>query len=112
MTDAPRSGAHAAFGDIAPDFADLTEDMLFGQIWQRPELSARDRSLITCAALVATGRTEQMTGHFPRAVANGVTRDELIGLIIHLAFDTGWPGSVSAMLRLMDMPTEPPSTTE
>lgn len=109
----PPAAAHMPPLAISPPtLADLTEDLLFGQIWQRPELSARDRSLITCAPLVATGRTEQMTDHFPRAVANGVTRDELIGLIIHLAFYTGWPGSVSAMLRLKDMSADPPSTTE
>lgn len=99
---ATRSGAHEAFGDFAPDFANLTEDLLFGQIWERPQLSKRDRSLITCAALVATGRTEQMAGHFPRAIRNGVTVEELLEMITHLAFYSGWPNSVSAIARLRD----------
>ena len=95
--------AHKSFGDIAPKFAQLTDDVLFGDVWERPDLSKRDRSLITCAALVATGRTEQMNGHFPRAIANGVTRDEMIEMITHLAFYTGWPGSVSAISRVREL---------
>jgi 4-carboxymuconolactone decarboxylase len=102
-----RSGAHYAFGDIAPDFADLTEEVLFGNIWQRSGLSPRDRSLITCAALVATGRTEQMTSHFPRAVRNGVTCEELVEMITHLAFYSGWPSSVSATLCLKELANDP-----
>lgn len=91
--------AQQLLGDIAPGLADLTDDVLFGQIWERPGLSRRDRSLITCAALVVMGKTEQMDGHFPRAIANGVTREELIELITHLAFYGGWPNSVSAAVR-------------
>lgn len=87
------------FGGIAPKMLDLTKDVLFGDIWQRPDLSPRDRSLITCAALVALGKTEQMEGHFPRALRNGVTKAELVELITHLAFYAGWPNAVSAMTR-------------
>ena len=72
------NGARAAIGDIAPKLAEITDDVLFGDVWERPELSKRDRSLVTCAALVATGKTEQMTFHLPRAIENGVTRAELI----------------------------------
>ena len=102
MSDPTRDSklARQVLVEIAPKFAQLTDDVLFGDVWERPELSKRDRSLITCAALVATGRTEQMSGHFPRAIANGVTRQELVEMITHLAFYTGWPGSVSAMLRV------------
>ena len=89
--------------DIAPGLADLTDDMLFGQIWERPGLSKRDRSLITCAALDVTGKSEQMDGHFPRAIANGVTRVELIELITHLAFYGGWPNAVSAAVRAREV---------
>ena len=95
--------AQETFGDVAPKLAQLSDDVLFGDVWERPELSKRDRSLITCAALVATGRTEQMTTHFPRAIANGVTRDELVEMITHLAFYTGWPGSVSAVMRVREL---------
>ena len=91
------------FGDIAPKLVELTDEVLFGDIWERPQLSKRDRSLITCAALVALGRTEQMATHFPRAIANGVTSDELVELITHLAFYAGWPNAVSAVLRAREM---------
>lgn len=103
---ASRGAATAAqqlLGDIAPGLADLTDDVLFGQIWERPGLSKRDRSLITCAALIATGKTEQMGGHFPRALANGVTRAELIEMITHLAFYGGWPNAVSAAVRAREV---------
>ena len=90
-------------GNFAPKFSQLTDEVLFGDVWERPQLSKRDRSLITCAALVATGKTEQMSGHFPRALANGVTLDELIELITHLGFYGGWPNAVSAMTRAKEL---------
>ena len=76
-TKKPASTAQKNVGDFAPKLAELTDDVLFGDVWERPQLSKRDRSLITCAALVATGKTEQMSFHFPRALENGVTREEL-----------------------------------
>src|SRR5215471_4025050 len=90
------SAAQKTLGDIAPKLGQLTDDVLFGDVWERPQLGKRDRSLITCAALVAMGKTEQMTFHFPRAVENGVTPEELIELITHLAFYAGWPSAMSA----------------
>ena len=81
---------------FAPKLIDLTDNVLFGDVWERPGLSKRDRSLITCAALVALNRTEQQPGHFTRAFNNGVTRDELVELITHLAFYSGWPTAMSA----------------
>ena len=84
-------------GDVAPKLADLTEKVLFGDIWERPGLSKRDRSLITVSALVATNRTEQLPFHLRRALENGVTRDELVELITHLAFYSGWPTAMSAI---------------
>jgi 4-carboxymuconolactone decarboxylase len=98
-TSKPASVARSAVGDIAPKLAQLTDDVLFGDVWERPQLSKRDRSLITCAALIATGKTEQMSFHFPRAFENGVTRDELIEMITHLAFYVGWPSAMSALTR-------------
>jgi 4-carboxymuconolactone decarboxylase len=80
----------------APKLMQLTDDVLFGDVWERPELSKRDRSLITCTALVALGKTEQMTTHFPRAIANGVTQEELMEMITHMAFYSGWPSAVTA----------------
>lgn len=86
-----------AVGDLAPKLAQLTDDVLFGDVWERPGLSPRDRSLITVAALVALYRGNELPGHLKRALANGVTRDELIEAITHLAFYAGWPTAVSAI---------------
>lgn len=93
------SGAQKLYGDIAPQLAEFSDRVLYADLWERPELSKRDRSLITCAALVALGKTEQMSTHFPRAIENGVTKEELIEAITHLAFYSGWPNAVSAVLR-------------
>ena len=102
-TNKPASGARKAIGDFAPKLVELTENVLFGDIWERPQLSKRDRSLITCAALVATGKTEQMNFHFPRAIENGVTREELVEMITHLAFYVGWPSAMSAIARAKEL---------
>lgn len=99
----PVSGAQRAFGDMAPKLADITDQVLFGDIWKRPDLSPRDRSLITCAALVATGKTEQMNYHFPLAITNGVTQQELVELITHLAFYAGWPCAMSAIAKAKEL---------
>jgi 4-carboxymuconolactone decarboxylase len=89
--------AQQAFGDFAPKLASLTDDVLFGDVWERPGLSKRDRSLITVTTLVALCRTEQMAFHMQRAIENGLTVDELIETIIHLAFYAGWPSAMSAI---------------
>jgi 4-carboxymuconolactone decarboxylase len=102
-TNRPLTAAQKAIGDFAPKLAELTDEVLFGDIWERPQLSKRDRSLITCAALVVTGKTEQMTFHFPRAIENGVTRDELVELITHLAFYAGWPNAMSAVAKAKEI---------
>jgi 4-carboxymuconolactone decarboxylase len=70
---------------------------VFGDIWERPQLKKRDRSLATVTALIAMNRLEQLPGHMTRALANGVTRDEIVELITHLAFYSGWPNSMSAL---------------
>lgn len=95
------------FEEVAPKFAQLTDDVLFGDVWERPELSKRDRSMITCAALVATGKTELMGFHFPRALENGVTREELVELITHLAFYVGWPSAVTAINHVKSLLAPP-----
>lgn len=81
----------------APRLAQLTEEVLFGDIWERPGLSKRDRSLATITALVALNRTEQLPGHLQRGLENGLTRDEIVELITHLAFYSGWPTAMSAI---------------
>ena len=84
-TQQPRSPARELIGDVAPKLVDLTEQVLFGDIWERPDLSKRDRSLITVACLVALNRTDQLRSHLKRALANGLTKDEIIELMTHLA---------------------------
>lgn len=88
--------ARGMFGDINPKLADLTDEVLFGDVWERPELSKRDRSLITVAALVSGYRTNELKGHIGRALDNGVTETELMELFTHLAFYAGWPCAVTA----------------
>ncbi|MET0191416.1 4-carboxymuconolactone decarboxylase [Pseudonocardia sediminis] len=86
--------------DIAPKLAELTSDVLFGDVWERPGLSKRDRSLITVASLVSLYRTDQLPGHLQRALDNGLTRDELVEAITHLAFYAGWPTAMTAATLL------------
>ena len=102
-TNTPATPPRRALGDFAPKLVELTDEVLFGDVWERPQLSKRDRSLITCSALVAMGKTEQMNFHFPRAIENGVTRDEIVELITHLAFYAGWPSAMSAMARAKEL---------
>ena len=89
--------AQQLLGDFAPKLVSLTDEVIFGDVWERPGLSKRDRSLITVAALVALCRTDQMAGHMQRAVDNGLTVDELVEAITHLAFYAGWPCAMTAM---------------
>jgi len=91
------STAALMFGDFAPALVGFTDDTLFGQVWTRPELSPRDRSLVTVACLVAGGNTAQLVNHLARAKRNGLTETELIEAITHLAFYAGWPRAMSAM---------------
>ena len=81
---------------VAPKLIDLSEKVLFGDVWERAELSKRDRSLITVATLVALYRSDQLPGHLERALANGVTREEIGEIITHLAFYAGWPAAMTA----------------
>jgi 4-carboxymuconolactone decarboxylase len=97
-TDTPAaSPGQRAFGDVAPALAGYTDDVLFGDVWKRPGLSPRDRSLITVATLVALYRTNELPFHLGFALRNGVTKDELTELITHLAFYAGWPSASSAV---------------
>ena len=95
MTEKP-SRAHAVFGEVAPALAEYTDNVLFGDVWERPGLSKRDRSLITVAALVALYRTNELPSHLTRALDNGITREEIGEIITHLAFYTGWPPAATA----------------
>lgn len=95
-TPASALSARSEVRQVAPHLIELTEQVVYGDIWERPGLSKRDRSLITVAALVALGRSDQLTGHLERALKNGVTREEIGELITHLAFYSGWPTAMSA----------------
>jgi 4-carboxymuconolactone decarboxylase len=92
-----QSPVQKMIGDIAPKLAAITDDVLFGDVWERPELAKRDRSLITVSALVAMNRLEQLPFHLGFALDNGVTREELLEAITHLAFYSGWPNAMSAL---------------
>src|SRR6478735_10073828 len=95
-TDDSPTRAQQLIGDFSPKLVSLTDDVLFGDVWARPELSPRDRSLITVAALITGGNTEQLPGHLERARQNGLSEAELKEVIIHLAFYAGWPRAMSA----------------
>jgi 4-carboxymuconolactone decarboxylase len=97
MTKEP-SPIRNLIGDFAPKLVDLTDDVLFGDVWERPELSNRDRSLATVSALIAMNRPDQLRFHLGYAVQNGVKKEELIELITHLAFYSGWPNAMSAVM--------------
>ena len=83
--------------EIAPKLAELSANVLFGDVWERPGLSKRDRSLITVATLVALYRTDQLRGHIRRALDNGVTKEEISEVITHMAFYGGWPTAANAV---------------
>ena len=87
----------APWGDIAPRLTEITDSVLFGDVWQRPGLSPRDRSLITVASLIALYRHNELPFHLRKALENGVTRDEIIETVTHLAFYSGWPTASTAL---------------
>jgi 4-carboxymuconolactone decarboxylase len=91
------SRAQQLMGDIAPKLADLTDSVLFGDVWERPQLSQRDRSLVTVSALIAMNRPDQLRSHLARARQNGLTEEQLIEAITHLAFYSGWPNAIAAV---------------
>ncbi len=96
MADEPTT-ARQAFGDVAPALAEITDKVLFGDVWTRPGLSPRDRCLITVASLISLYRINELPFHLKRAIENGVTREEIIEVITHLAFYSGWPTASTAL---------------
>ena len=93
----PPSRAQQLMGDVAPKMAELTDNVLFGDIWERPGLAKRDRSLITVAALIALNRPEQLRSHMALARTNGVKEEEIVEAITQLAFYAGWPNAIAAI---------------
>jgi 4-carboxymuconolactone decarboxylase len=96
MAKAPPSAKRDRIKAFAPALVDYTNDVIYGDLWERKALSKRDRSLITVAALVATYRPEQLVSHLTRAIDNGVTQEEITEVITHMAFYAGWPAAMSA----------------
>ena len=97
MTENTQSDMEKMFGDFAPKLVSLTDDVLFGDVWARQELSPRDRSLAATAGLLAAGNIDQLNWHIPYGIQNGLTETEIKEAITHLAFYAGWPKAVSAM---------------
>ena len=96
-------GAQNLIGDFAPKLVQLTDEVLFDDVWERKELSKRDRSLITVAALIALNRPDQLRFHLNYAVENGLKKEELIEAITHLAFYSGWPNAITAVMIAKEM---------
>ena len=94
---------------IMPKLGELTDKVVFGDVWERKALSKRDRSLITIASLITQASTEQLRGHLWRALDNGVTREEITEVVTHLAFYTGWPNAGSAALVVKQVFEERPA---
>ena len=96
MAQSQPASARDAVRNVVPDLIGYTEKWLFGEVWERPQLSKRDRSLIVVATLIALGRERQLVGHLQRALDNGVTKNEISEIITHLAFYAGWPAAMTA----------------
>jgi 4-carboxymuconolactone decarboxylase len=96
MTDEP-TNARKNFGDIAPHLAEITDKVLFGDVWEDTALSPHDRSLVTITSLISLYRTNELPFHLKKALENGVTRDEIIETITHLAFYAGWPPAMTGL---------------
>lgn len=97
MAKTDQTRAQQLMGDVAPKLAELTDNVLFGDVWERPGLVKRDRSLVTISALIAMNRPDQLRSHLALARQNGVTETEIVEAITHLAFYAGWPNAVSAV---------------
>ena|ERR1700761_993349 len=102
------TNARKSFGDVAPHLAELTDKVLFGDVWENAALSTRDRSLITITSLISMYRINEMPFHLKRALDNGLTREEIMATITHLAFYAGWPPAMTALQiarKVFDQPT-------
>lgn len=100
------TAARDHFGKIAPKFAEITDKVLFGDVWEQPGLSPRDRSIVTVSALITAYRPDELYWHMKRALTNGVTREELVEIITHLAFYAGWPSAHTAVVALQRITDE------
>lgn len=89
--------------ELIPQFGRMRNDVLFGDVWKQPEMSPRDRSVVTCSVLATLGKLDELEMHMRRAVDNGVTLDELKGLVVQVAFYAGWPAGVTAGKALLPL---------
>ncbi|MBC2116108.1 carboxymuconolactone decarboxylase family protein [Listeria booriae] len=97
MTAKKQTAGRDRLGDFAPKFAELNDEVLFGEVWSREdELSARDRSVVTISALISGGNFEQLRSHLEKGKENGITESEIAEIITHIAFYVGWPKAWSA----------------
>jgi 4-carboxymuconolactone decarboxylase len=96
MSDEP-TNARKSFGDIAPKLAEITDRVLFGDVWEDGALSPRERSLVTITNLVALYRHNELGFHLKKGLENGLTRDEIVAAITHTAFYAGWPSAMTAL---------------
>lgn len=96
MAEEP-TNARKAFGDFAPKLAEITDKVLFGDVWEDDTLSPRDRSLVTITSLVALYRHNELGFHLRKGLENGLTKDEIIAAITHVAFYAGWPSAMTAI---------------
>jgi len=103
MSKTPTPNVRDKLRATAPKLIELIDEVIYGDVWERKELSKRDRSLITIASLMAMGRERQLVGHLGRALDNGVTQDEIIEAITHLAFYSGWPTALTAATLAKDV---------
>jgi 4-carboxymuconolactone decarboxylase len=101
------TNARKSFGDIAPHLAEITDKVLFGDVWENMALSPRDRSLVTITSLISLYRTNEMPFHLKRAMENGLTREEIVATITHLAFYAGWPPAMTALQIVRKVFDEP-----
>ncbi|PVE11199.1 carboxymuconolactone decarboxylase family protein [Streptomyces scopuliridis] len=107
---AKKQSAPQELATVAPKLVEVTDQVLFGDVWERSELSPRDRSLITVTALAALYRTEQLGYHLKTALENGLTKEELAEALTHLAFYAGWPNAMSGVTRLKNILDEAESS--
>ena len=103
MSKAPPSARRDSLRAVVPKMVELTENVLFGDVWERPELSKRDRSLITIAACVTAFRPDQLGTHVRRGLENGLTQEEISEAVTHLAFYAGWPSAVAAAHKIREI---------
>lgn len=99
----PSSEADSQIKATLPAFADYTENLLFNEVWERPDLSKRDRSLVTIAALVAMYRPDELALHLDLGMDHGLTKEEIAEAVTHLAFYASWPSANSAMYKFMEV---------